>query len=100
MDTWTTGIGPISSGTEMTLQGTYRWRQNDKQDRHHNPSHTEKETDQAHTRPMTPRQPDAGDEGCYHFDQQDDDGLRDAAFLAQANGYTRCQARGKEYASK
>ncbi len=49
---------------------------------------------------MTPRQPDTSDEGCYHLDQQDDDGLSDATFLATANRYTQRQACGKEYASK
>lgn len=35
---------------------------------------------------MTPREPDASDEGCRHFDQQDDNGLSNATFLPTTNG--------------
>jgi hypothetical protein len=97
MDTWTNKSWPR---LEARSQSTYRWRQDDEQDCHHDPSHAEKETNQAHACAMTPRQPDASDEGSYHFDQQDDNGLGNATFLATTNGYTQCQTCGKEYASK
>ena len=89
-------LGSVSLVLNMPEEATHRRCQDHQKHSNNYPCHAEKEADQTHARPTTPREPDTCHKSRNDLNDKDHNGLCSSAPLASTDCDAECNIRCKE----